>query len=58
MSVDHRGEHVEQLWLSRADCDLLFRAVEEMLYRYHDLAPETRKRLVQLSTVFHDNGSD
>lgn len=58
MSVDERGEHVFQCWLSRADFDLAFRAVEEMLDRNHQLAPATRIRLVHLSRLFSEHGSD
>lgn len=57
MSVDHRGEYVEPIFLSRADCDLAFRAVEEMLDNRKHLSAETRKRLVQLSTIFYTHGS-
>lgn len=52
MSIDARGEHECLVWLSDADLDLAFRAVEEMLERYERLTPETRARLIRLSGIF------
>ena len=51
MSVDTRGEHVEEVWVSRSDIDALVYAIEHALecQSFKPMGEMTRRRLSYLS---------